>query len=242
VKWSVNLKPIVVIVSADIEWLSVVKLFPEVEKQKNPYGEWFCTPYKIFGDVYEVIYIHGGWGKISAAASMQFAIDRWSPLFVVNLGTCGGFDGFIDREEIILADRTVVYDIYEQMGDQDAHISHYATELDLSWLEGNYPIPVRVACLVSGDRDLVPQEIPFLRVKYNAIAGDWESGAIAYVARCNNVPLFILRGVSDLVSEDGGEAYGNLDLFTYRANLIMKKLIDALPLWLNLLIKSYQYD
>ena len=47
--------------------------------------------------------------------------------------------------------------------------------------------------------------------KYNAVAADWESGAIAWVAKKNNTRVLILRGVSDLVDDSGGEAYGNLD-------------------------------
>jgi adenosylhomocysteine nucleosidase len=51
-----------------------------------------------------VIFLHGGWGKVSAAASTQFAIYTWHPRIVINLGTCGGFEGEIARGEIILVD------------------------------------------------------------------------------------------------------------------------------------------
>jgi nucleoside phosphorylase len=53
--------------------------------------------------------------------------------------------------------------------------------------------------LVSADSDLVPSEISQLNIGYTAIAGDRESGAIAYVCLRNNKKLLILRGVSDLI-------------------------------------------
>jgi len=43
----------------------------------------------------------------------------------------------------------------------------------------------------------------------------------------------ILRGVSDLVSETGGEAYDNLPLYEERTKVIMQKLFDQLPGWLG---------
>ncbi len=45
----------------------------------------------------------------------------------------------------------------------------------------------------------------------------------------------ILRGVSDLVSREKGEAYGNLDLFTERAGLVMTQLLRDLPRWIDYL-------
>ena len=107
-----------------------------------------------------MIFFHGGWGKIAAAGSTQYAIDRWQPGLLVNLGTCGGFAGQVHQGEILLVERTVVYDIIELMGDFDEHIAHYSTFLDLSWLSPPYPHAVRRTLLVSGDRDLLVEEIP----------------------------------------------------------------------------------
>jgi adenosylhomocysteine nucleosidase len=160
-------------------------------------------------------------------------IDRWKPTLLVNLGTCGGFDGQIERGEIILVDKTIVYDIIEQMGDFDEHIAHYTTPIDLDWLGNVYPQKVRRTLLVSGDRDLLLDDIPLLKSKFGAVAGDWESGAIAFVAARNHVRLLILRGVTDLVGGSGGEAYGNLQLFEEAAHSILKRLVNALPMWLK---------
>ena len=84
------------------------------------------------------------------------------------------------------------------------------------------------------DRDIVSAEIPDLIRKYGAVAADWESGAIAWVARRNRARLLILRGVSDLVSAAGGEAYGDYELFVARTREIMSQLFEALPQWLQL--------
>ena len=180
-----------------------------------------------------VLFFHGGWGKIAAAASTQYVIDRWDPALLVNLGTCGGFEGEIEKGTIILVERTIVYDIIEQMGDYDEHIGHYTTEIDLSWLPEPYPIPVRRTLLLSADQDLMIDKIPHLKSKFGAVAGDWESGAIAYVAACNKRRCLILRGVSDLVGAGGGEAYeGNMHIFVEGTQKVMTTLLETLPAWL----------
>jgi adenosylhomocysteine nucleosidase len=224
----------IVLISANTEWQVVRNCFPDCVMNSSPYGEWFLYKYEDIPCLLEpVIFIHGGWGKVAAAASTQYAITHWNPSMVINLGTCGGFEGEINRGEVILADKTIIYDIYEQMGDPDEHIKHYTTNINNSWISWPHPITVRRSLLVSGDRDLFGNEIPELKTKYNAIAGDWESGAIAWVSHKNHTKCLILRGVTDLVGGDGGEAYnGNVSFYYENTQAIMKKLVDSLPRWL----------
>ena len=222
------LNNVVVLVSANAEWEAIRLLFPTADYHPSPFGEWFVQ-----SRPYPVIFFQGGWGKISAAASAQYVIDRWQPDLLVNLGTCGGFEGEVERGEVILAEQTAVYDIIEQMDDDTPFLAFYATQIDLSWLAEPYPMDVRKTLLVSGDRDLQAGEIPFLKERFGAVAGDWESGAIAWVARRNGVRLLMLRAVSDLVGSTGGEAYGDYERFKKAARDIMRQLVEALPLWLE---------
>jgi adenosylhomocysteine nucleosidase len=216
-----------ILVSAIAEWNAVKPLFPEVHIQHSPYGESFSA--RIGG--HHTTLLHSGWGKISSAGMMQYVIDHDSPDLIVNLGTCGGLAGSVEQGELILVDRTYVYDILELMGDPDI-ATYYASSLDLSWLAEPYPYPVRRGMIASADSDLPPERIPQLRA-LGAIAADWESAALAWVAQKNNSRLLILRAVSDMVSEQGGEAYNNIGIFNERAEGIMKQLIGQLPAWLN---------
>jgi adenosylhomocysteine nucleosidase len=66
------------------------------------------------------------------------------------------------------------------------------------------------------------------------VAADWESGAIAWVAARNGVRCLILRGVSDLVGGDSGDAYeGNLQVYLDGAATVMRNLVAHLPEWLE---------
>jgi len=218
---------IVVLISAIAEWKAVKPLFPNAKIRRFPFGECF----DILIQDEHISFFHSGWGKIASAGSMQYVIDHYSPDLIVNLGTCGGFENTVNQGDIILVDKTYVYDIVELMGDLDI-ISYYASSLDLSWLAEPYPFPARRGLIASADSDLPPGKIPLLK-SHGAIAADWESAALAWVAQRNNARLLILRGVSDMVSEQGGEVYNNIEIFNERARGIMQQLIEQLPEWLN---------
>jgi adenosylhomocysteine nucleosidase len=217
----------VVLISAIAEWNGVKPLFSDAKIRRFPFGE--CLDTVIQEE--HIAFFHGGWGKIASAGSMQYVIDNYSPDLILNLGTCGGLEGVVNQGDIILVDKTYVYDIVELMGDLDI-ASYYASSLNLSWLPEPYPHLVRRGMIASADSDLPPGKIPFLK-EQGAIAADWESAALAWVAQQNKARLLILRGVSDIVSERGGEAYNNIEIFNERAKGIMRMLIEQLPDWLN---------
>lgn len=217
----------IILISANAEWDAVKPLFPDARIEQFPYGESFSAP---VGN-HSPGWFHSGWGKIASAAAMQYVIDRHSPDLIVNLGTCGGFEDTVEQGDVILVDKTFVYDIVELMGDSGV-ASYYTASLDLSWLAEPYPHPVRRGMIASADSDLLPEKIPFLK-SHGAIAADWESGALAWVAHRNKARLLILRGVSDLVSEQGSEAYHHIEIFNQRAKEIMAELIRHLPDWLD---------
>ena len=217
----------VVIISANTEWVAVKEALAPCDIQPTPYGESFTATLNGM----DFTFFHAGWGKAASAGAMQYVLDHYSPDLTVNLGTCGGFAGEVGLEDVILVERTFMYDIVELMGDFGAVPEYYASNLDLSWLPQPYPYPARRGTLASADSDLPPASIPQLRAQ-GAIAADWESAALAWVAQKNGARLLILRAVSDLVSEQDGEAYDNIALFKERTKGIMCRLIEQLPGWI----------
>ena len=218
-----------VLISANAEWRSLKKIYPNEQYNESVWGEFF---YKKMEDQ-NILFFHEGWGKVSAAAATQYVIDQYHPEILINLGTCGGFEDEINKFDVVLADKTIIYDIVEAMGDSKEAIADYTTEIDLNWLGDNYPTEVRKTLLVSADKDLRLEEIENLKKEYAAVAGDWESGAIAFTAQRNETKILILRGVTDLVSENKGEAYGNLHLFAQRTDTVMIKLLQDMPKWIS---------
>jgi adenosylhomocysteine nucleosidase len=217
-------KGLAVLVSANMEWKAVKPLFAGAALHQSPYGEYFYATVQHE----RVLFFHGGWGKVSAAASTQYVIDRFKPSRLINLGTCGGVEGRVKRFDVVAPEKVVIYDIAEAMGDSQEAIDFYSTSITLP---ERLPVPVVKATLYSADRDLTSQGLREMETRFHPVAVDWESGAIAWVAWKNHTPLLILRGVSDLVSPEHAEAQGNPALFETNAAHVMQNLIRDLPQW-----------
>jgi len=218
---------VVIIISAGAEWRIISPLISDGCEIKTPYPHCLTTSIENT----PVVFLHSGWGKVASAGATQYAIDRWAPKLLINLGTCGGLDGQVSLGEIILASETVIYDIIEGMSDYHKAIDRYRCLAHLDWLGDDLPIKVRKARLLSADRDIRPQDVQMLIDDFDGIAGDWESGAFAWVADKNKVDWLILRGVTDLISLVEGEALGNVSLWQQRTGPVMEKLYANLP-WL----------
>jgi len=216
--------PPVVLISANSEWRAVKNLLRPARLRRTPFGETFLQE--------NTRWLQGGWGKISAAASAQYALDHYRPSFLANLGTCGGFAGEIAQGALLLIEHAATYDILEQMGNAEDALKHYAVSIDTSWL-GTLPAAPKVerGLIVSADRDILPADIPWLKAHFGARAADWESSAIAWVAQRSGCRSLLLRGVSDLVNESAGEAYGDPALFEQRTLQVMTSLLAWWRAW-----------
>jgi adenosylhomocysteine nucleosidase len=214
-----------VLISANAEWRVVKPLFAAGQVKTSPYGEYFFA--KIRGE--RVLFFHGGWGKVAAAGSTQYLIDHFHPARLLNIGTCGGVEGRINRFDIVAVEKVIIYDIAEALGDSKEAIADYSTTLPLP---SRFPVPAVRATMYSGDRDLTAAGLRDLDPAYQPVVADWESGAIAWTAHRNGTPVLILRGVTDLVNPDMAEAQGNLQLFENNTDRVMRQLIADLPGWL----------
>jgi adenosylhomocysteine nucleosidase len=221
---------VVAMISASAEWKVLRAQLPEPPQHDTPFGEWLV--HRIGGQ--DVVFFHGGYGKVAAAGSTQYAIDRWHPALVVNLGTCGGFGGERKVGDIVLASETTIYDIVELMGNPDEAIADFRTRLDTSAWPARLAGRVVIGPIVSADRDLEPTAVAGLAAKYHAGVGDWESGAIAWVASHNHTAVLILRGVTDVVDAAGNDpTYNAVDVWERASIAVMTALVallgDALP-------------
>jgi adenosylhomocysteine nucleosidase len=214
-----------VLISANAEWKVVKPLFPYASVERSPYGEYFFDEV----DGSRTLFFHSGWGKVSAAGGTQYVIDHFHPTHLISISTCGGVEGRVRRFEILVAEKVVIYDIHEAMTNSTEAIDDYTTTLDVP---AQLPLNTTRTTIYSADRDLTPAGLLELERRYRPASVDWESGAIAWVAQRNATPVLIVRGVSDLVSLEEGEAEGNYALFQENAARVMQGLISDLPKWI----------
>ncbi|MEA3327517.1 MAG: 5'-methylthioadenosine/S-adenosylhomocysteine nucleosidase [Chloroflexota bacterium] len=214
-----------IIISAGTEWRAVLPHFPDAKTQPTPFGDYFTAV--INGQ--DLSFLHSGWGKVASAGATQYAIDRWGPRLLVNLGTCGGVEGLVRLNDVILAEETVIYDIIEGMSSYQSAIERYSVRANLDWLGSSLPFQVKRLRLYSADRDIRPEDVSGILRDFGAAAADWESGAFAWISDRNQKDWLVLRSVTDLVSDHYGEALGNADLWRERTREVMGTLVSYLP-------------
>lgn len=224
---------IVILVCSDFEWAYVLSVFNDAELKESPYGNWFI-PISSPAKDHQVIWFKSGWGKIGSAGATQYVIDTFAPDLIINIGSCGGFKGWINQGEVVLINETIVYDMVDLIGKSGKSIEFYKTTIDYGWLKDETILKLPKGVMVTADQDLNPERIEELHDKYKAVVGDWESGAIAWVAGKNGNKLLILRGVSDVVGSDGNEAYGEDEsIFQKGVNIVIIKLLTLVSNFLK---------
>jgi adenosylhomocysteine nucleosidase len=227
---------VVVLITADEEWKVTMACYGVKRSDPGPYAS-FRQQISVSDRIQSIVFVHSGSGKIAAAAGSQFAIDHWRPTLIVNLGTCGGFDGDVAEGDVILAERTAVYDLCERSGGQEEMLERFTTDLKLPWQKSPYPLNAKPGVIVSADRDLDPAEIPRLRENFGAVAADWESAAVAHVVRdINKVDCLIVRTVSDVVGPAGSFIYGSDTVFERQVRKVLPPLLETLPEWLRMAV------
>lgn len=212
------------------EWRSLKELLAGIDYKTNnyPFGEFIKL--KLYGK--ECIFYHSGATKTKSSAACQFAIDNWEPEMVIVLGTCGGVDKKLNVLDVIIANKTVQYDCIDRMGKEPCvFYEPFTTIIDNSWIHLNeFHGNVYEGMIATADQDINYEVLKMLR-KEDVLCADWESGAIAYICRLNKVRNCIVRGITDIPTENADESAISQGTY-YRQNTprVMKKLIeDILP-------------
>jgi adenosylhomocysteine nucleosidase len=191
--------------------------------QFSPFGEWFDHP---LGSN-ECICFHSGATKTRARAACQYAICTWHPDTIINLGTCGGVAHNVKELDIILANRTIQYDVIERFGElTESFQKAQETIIDVSWTKKYRSSEIsHVGAIASADQDLSLEYRGKLQTA-KILAADWESASIAKICELNKIKCLILRGVSDIPQDKSSSK--RLQGYHYRHNtpIIMKRLVN----------------
>lgn len=192
---------LVIQICADLEWKSAKQILKiKTDKlHRQPFGEYFEYPIALR----ESIFYQSGATKTLSAAACQFAIDTWHPDAVVNLGTCGGVSDNIRKLDIIMATKTVQYDVIQRFGEPShPFYKPMITSVDTSWVDiGLVPEKIQKGTIATADQDLNYKNRKRLQEK-DILGADWESGAISKVCELNKMKCLILRGVTDIPKEE----------------------------------------
>ena len=146
----------------------------------------------------KAIFVISGIGKVSASLSAQRLIDVYSPDYIMNFGTAGGTNDSVFRCGYYAVDNCCQYDFdVTELDDVSVgYIQEYDTVL-FKVKSGNLPF-LKKRNLASGDRFSNGEKDALIVNSLGCSLKDMEGGAIAQVARSNDVDCYIIKGVTDV--------------------------------------------
>ena len=187
---------IAIVVALEKEAKSVVDCFEKVENLKIAKKN--LVKGKLFGK--DCVLAISGIGKVNASLTTQLLIDQYSPDFIINFGTAGGIDSSVKVLEYYVIEKCCQFDF--DLRDLDGIPLGYIQDYDMAFFPSytvKYPVKMQIKTLATADRftesKLDTQEI--LNIGCNV--RDMEGGAIAQVCYTNNVPLLMIKGITDVV-------------------------------------------
>ncbi|WP_366921773.1 5'-methylthioadenosine/S-adenosylhomocysteine nucleosidase [Metallumcola ferriviriculae] len=153
-----------------------------------------------------------GMGKVSAAMRAQALIDYYSPRLLLLAGVAGCLTDEMMPGDIFIASEICQHDVYAPskgtkwrdyrhhgqgifLGDEGLH----STALALDWDKSN----VFTGRLLTGDKAVATKDYTKKLIdKLKGKAVDMESAAVAQVAAYNDIPLLVVRVISDNANEN----------------------------------------
>lgn len=155
----------------------------------------------------QVVLVQSGIGKVNATISTTLLIKEFQPEYILNIGSCGALQEYIDLKDVVIANCVAFYDI-DVPGWERSFTGEkvsLTSEMKLvSHAQNIIEAKAHFGAMVCGDsfiyRDQQVEEI--LRHFPEALACDMESGAILKTANHFSVPCLVTRGVSDNALKD----------------------------------------
>lgn len=187
----------------------------------------------IFEGNYEnkkIVLCLSGIGKVNAAATTQYLIDKYQPNIIINSGCAGSLIEDVKVLDTIIANYVTYHDfspirIMETCVPDNGLVKteeNIIRSLEIILKENN--IKYHIGGIASGDCFVTSSEMRddiYLRTK--CLAVDMESASIGHISKKNNIPFIIIRSISDFADgvDEQEEQAANISAIITK-NLISK--------------------
>lgn len=226
-----------IIVAMQEELEEIIKIMKEIEV-KEIYGISFISG--IIENT-KVIVVKSGVGKVNAARTTQILIDKLNVKSVINVGSAGALNPFLNIGDIVIAKKLIQHDFDITAFDHD---KGYITGVG-DYIYSDYELvkkfqnvankikdetyKINTGVIASGDifcTDIAMKNKIYK--KFNAECVEMEGAAIAQVCYLDKIPFVVIRSISD--SPNGN----NVIVFDEFVELASKRCADILKEFLKI--------
>lgn len=166
----------------------------------------------------DVVLLKSGIGKVNAAMATTIMFERFSPEYVINTGSAGGYSDKLEVGDIVISTKVVHHDVdatafdykYGQVPGMPATYQadeklidktiHAVKPLDVHAVKGTIATgdsfmsdPLRVSSVLKQFKDVIALEM--------------EAAAIAQVCYQYNKPFVVIRALSDIAGKDSSVSF-----------------------------------
>lgn len=160
----------------------------------------------------QVLVAQSGVGKVNAAFTTSTLISKYTPEYVINIGSAGGLLEGQKVGDVVVASSLQYHDldIGPNTHTDPRFIFNSSSKLvnvALSCLE-SLEIKYHLGLIVTGDQFITKHQTQFKFIQSsfpNAICVEMEAAAIAAVCKRMDTPFIVLRSLSDITHTDGNE-------------------------------------
>lgn len=186
----------------------------------------------------QVVLLKSGIGKVNAAIATTILIERFSPDFIINTGSAGGFAEELNVGDIVIGTEIVHHDVdvtvfdyaYGQVPQLPARFVSDSRLIDkakkaLSELE----LTSKTGLIATGDSFMSdPAKVKFVHDKFpEMLAAEMEGAAIAQVCHQYDVPFAVIRALSDIAGKESSVSFNEfLTLAAENAAKMIIKMIE----------------
>ena len=157
------------------------------------------------------VLVMSGVGKVNAARCTQVLIDNYKLDYIINIGVAGGVSKNVSVLDIVVASKLVQHDFDITAFDHEkGYIPNIGTYIEcdsgLVNLAKKVDSSVHIGVIASGDIFCTEKKMSEkINNKFNALCVEMEGASIAQVAYLCNIPILVIRSISDTPYEENNK-------------------------------------
>lgn len=208
------------------EWEFTLKYFNKTHEEclNSPYGEYF----KIRYNGKNLLVYRTNVRKVASSGCTQYMIDKFNLKKIIVIGTCAGVDHNYNVHDVIIPNKLVQYDC--TVRETEPLIKEkFNVDIDLSHLDFKYNTGV----LGTADKPLVMWNDYLILNEAGITIVDTEAAGIGYICKINNIPVLVVKGISDFPNNENESD----KIISHEEQY--KIFIENIPVIMNKIFKEY---